>query len=394
MQKMNTIWLKAAVMGGLWASFEIIVGSFLHNLHIPFSGTTLATFSVILMIAFMQVWKEKGLIWRAGIICGLMKSLSPSAVILGPMTGIMMEAILMDLFIFIFGANLLGYILAGTWALLSTILHKIASLFILYGNDVVTIYVNLFEFLKKQLGILYADPADLIIWIIMIYTSIGALAALAGYLLGRYAFRPQPDNPLNPVSIDPFAESWKNTDPGQVFRVILLFIHLLCVPGMLILLNRVGLGLLSVIPVGAYIIFLMVYYKGILGRLKKPFFWSQLLLMTLAAGFFWTPPGEDKGLTVSGFIIGLEMSLRAIMIISAFSAISVEIRNPRITGLLLKKGFGNTYAAVSLAFNSLPVMLDRSPGLKRFVRHPLRYFSKLFAEAQIWLRCYETHLKE
>jgi len=30
------IWLKAAMLGSLWASVEIILGSFLHNLHIPF----------------------------------------------------------------------------------------------------------------------------------------------------------------------------------------------------------------------------------------------------------------------------------------------------------------------------------------------------------------------
>jgi len=35
------IWLKAAMLGSLWASIEIILGSFLHNLHIPFSGTFL-----------------------------------------------------------------------------------------------------------------------------------------------------------------------------------------------------------------------------------------------------------------------------------------------------------------------------------------------------------------
>ena len=111
--ELDNIWLKAAVVGGLWASFEIIVGSMLHNLHLPFSGTILAVFSVILMISFLQVWNIKGLIWRAGIICGLMKSLSPSAVILGPMTGIMLEALVMDLFIYLIGRNMLGYLLAG-----------------------------------------------------------------------------------------------------------------------------------------------------------------------------------------------------------------------------------------------------------------------------------------
>ncbi len=100
---LETIWLKAAVVGGLWASVEIIVGSFLHNLRIPLSGSILAFFGVVLLIAFYKNWPDKGLIWRAGLICALMKSISPSAVILGPMIGIFLEALLLQLSITVLG---------------------------------------------------------------------------------------------------------------------------------------------------------------------------------------------------------------------------------------------------------------------------------------------------
>ncbi|MFH0756613.1 MAG: hypothetical protein V2B15_04930 [Bacteroidota bacterium] len=391
---LNSIWLKAAVAGGLWASFEIIVGSMLHNLHLPFSGTILASFSVALMIAFMQIWKTNGMIWRAGIICGLMKSLSPSAVILGPMTGIMMEAVFMDLMIFLVGRNLVAYLLAGTSALLSTILHKLASLFILYGTDLVTIYSNLFEFLKKQLSLENATPEGLITGFIAIYFLLGIAASLSGYFLGRYAARSQGDLRDLKQQTDPFRDAWTNTDPGQAFRTALFFLHLLMIPAMLLLINRYGLGATSLVPSGIYLGFLLLYYKRILGRLLKPFFWSQLLIMTLVAGIFWDPPGADSFRVGHGFQVGLEMSLRAILIVAAFSALSVEIRNPRITGSLLRMGFGNAYAAVSLSFNSLPVMIDRSADLKTFIRNPVRSLTKLIFEAELWLKCYQTHLRE
>ena len=391
--KLNSIWLKAAVAGGLWASFEIIVGSLLHNLHLPFSGTFLATFSVILMISFLQIWKENGLIWRAGLICGLMKSLSPSAVILGPMTGIMMEAMFMDLFIYLVGFNLLGYLLAGITALLSTILHKLASLFILYGTDLVTIYINLFNFLKKQLGIAEANPRDLIIGILLVYIIVGALAAIAGMLLGKRAqgiqkFSDAPDQPS-----DPFKSSWQYTDPDQPFRIMLLFVHLLMIPILLVLINRRGFHPVSMVPTGLYITALLFYYKRILGRLKKPVFWSQLVLMTVIAGLFWHPPDGSNYKFGNGFIVGLEMSIRAILIVSAFSALSVEIRNPRITEKLIGLGFGNAYAALSLSFNSLPAMLDRSANLKGFIRNPWKSFTNLIFEAQLWLETYQKQMK-
>ena len=64
--------------------------------------------------------RENGLIWRAGIICALMKSISPSAVILGPMTGILTEALLVELSVWLFGKNIFGYLIAGALAVFST----------------------------------------------------------------------------------------------------------------------------------------------------------------------------------------------------------------------------------------------------------------------------------
>lgn len=393
-RELSTIWMKAAVAGGLWASFEIIVGSLLHNLHIPFSGTILATFSVILMISFLQLWNQSGLIWRAGLICGLMKSLSPSAVILGPMTGIMMEAAIMDLVIFLVGRNLAGYILAGAGALLSAILHKLISLFILYGTDLVTIYVNLFNFLKKQLNLENAGAGDLVAGVLVAYFALGSFAAVTGFLLGRYAMKTR--NETAPVDrpVDLLASSWISPDPGQKFRLTLLFVHLVMIPGMLLLINIFGTGPEALIPAVAYTVFLLTRYRRILGRLKKPFFWSQLVIMLLVAVFFWKPSGEKGFDPQEGLMVGLEMCLRALLVVSAFSAFSVEIRNPRVTGALLKAGFGDAYTALSLAFNSLPAMIDRSAEFRTFIRRPLRSFSVLIAEAENWLECYRTQLRD
>ncbi len=51
----NDKWIKASVLAGLWAGIEIIAGSFLHNLRIPFSGTILTLISIILVIGFFQI---------------------------------------------------------------------------------------------------------------------------------------------------------------------------------------------------------------------------------------------------------------------------------------------------------------------------------------------------
>ena len=93
--KLNDTWIKASIIGTFWAASEIIIGSFLHNLKIPFSGNILTSFAIILLISFSYKWKVKGLFWRAGVICALMKTISPSAVIFGPMIAIMAQAFIL-----------------------------------------------------------------------------------------------------------------------------------------------------------------------------------------------------------------------------------------------------------------------------------------------------------
>src|SRR5664280_916049 len=159
---LNSIWLKASVVGSIWASIEILLGSFLHNLNIPLSGTILSFISVYLLISFLQIWKENGLILRAGLICALMKSISPSAIILGPMIGIMTEAILLELFILLLGRNLVSYMIGGAFAVLSALFHKLLSLLILYGFDFIKIITALYKFLVKQINLPDLDPIPLI----------------------------------------------------------------------------------------------------------------------------------------------------------------------------------------------------------------------------------------
>lgn len=64
----NDKWIKASVLAGLWAGIEIIAGSFLHNLRIPFSGTILTLISIVLVVGLFQIWPKYGIIWRAGLI--------------------------------------------------------------------------------------------------------------------------------------------------------------------------------------------------------------------------------------------------------------------------------------------------------------------------------------
>jgi hypothetical protein len=41
-------WIKASIMGTIWAASEIVLGSFLHNLKVPFSGNILTAIGLVI----------------------------------------------------------------------------------------------------------------------------------------------------------------------------------------------------------------------------------------------------------------------------------------------------------------------------------------------------------
>jgi nucleoside-triphosphatase THEP1 len=354
---LSQIWLKASVVGSIWASVEIILGSFLHNLKIPLSGMILSFISVWLLISFLQVWKENGIILRAGIICALMKSISPSALILGPMIGIFTEAILIELFIFVFGKNLVGYLVGGAFAVLATLLHKLVSLLILYGFDFIKILSDLYLFAVKQIDLEHLSPTFLIIFIIFIYIIIGMAGAIAGYATGlKYLKNRSFSERQHEVVLNAKNQLSDNTI-NQSYSLIFLLINLFSIGAILFLMNTPHF-IAAIVSSITYIGFCILKYKNSLRRLKKISFWISFMIITFAAAFLWNGCSHGAFFSMDGLIIGLKMNARAIIIIIGFVSLSVELKNPVIKSLLYNRGFASLYQSLNLAFSALPFFLS------------------------------------
>lgn len=352
--------MKAAVAGSIWAALEIIIGSFLHNLRVPFSGTMLAIMSVYLMIAFVQVWDDRGLVWRAGLICALMKSVSPSAVILGPMTGIMLEALLLESFIRVFGRNLLGYLAGGAAAVLSSLLHKAAALLILYGFDLVRILGELYRFSVRQVNLEGTDPLLVIAIVAAIYMAAGMAGATGGYLAGKAHLKRKPE-PSGTVKI-PLSTSntlFERSSPGR-YSITALLANILMITISLAMMNLAPL--IPALAVGAtYVAFVFFYYRNTLNRLKKPGIWIQFVIIAMVSALLWNSATDRALFDLTGLTAGLKMIYRALIVITGFSAISIELKNPLIRSILYNKGFANLYQSLTLAFSALPSVISTLP---------------------------------
>ncbi|HNS16539.1 MAG TPA: nucleoside-triphosphatase [Bacteroidales bacterium] len=392
-QSRSLIWQKAAIAGGLWASVEIILGSFMHNLRIPFSGSILAFFGVILMVSFSRLWPEKGLIWRAGLICALMKSVSPSAVILGPMTGIFAEAVLLQLFVNIFGRNLAGYMTGGVFSLMSALIHKVITLLIIYGTDLFKIYLNLYYFAARQVRIQQADPWVIILILIFAYVIFGVIAAILGYSIGKRPAGSVPPEEL--TDEDPgIQQSGPSASSGGYRSIYMLLAHLAAIPVCLYIINMADIYIGLILPF-LYCILIVFLYAKHLKRLKKPFFWLQLMIILILSAFFWSNPVTAPSVSKwEGVWVGLQLNFRAILVILGFTAISVELKNPRIQHYLVNHGCKNIYWSLNLAFSILPVMVKNITRGRYFFLHPIASLSTALMKADQWLNTIQNQQRE
>lgn len=379
-RSLNQKWIKAAVIGSLWAAIEIIAGSFLHNLHIPFAGTMLSMGAVFMLVAFIRHWPERGIIIRAGIIAALMKSVSPSAIILGPMIGILMEAVFLEISCLLLGRNIAGYILGGMLAVSWALFQKVLNLLILYGFDLVRIADAFYRFLVSKTGMVDTSPVYLIILMVSIYALAGMLAAIAGSrAYSKLRSTPFSDPPM--LIIQQSGSPFLQPPEKQRYASFNLFLVIVMMVGSMLILSRGNL-IAALILGFALILFVLLRYKNSIKRLRKVSIWIQVLLITLLATLLWEWINTGKLFTLNGFVIGLLINFRAMIVIFSFSAISVELRNPIVRSLLYRNGLSNLYKAVSLAFTTLPAIIEQLPQLKNIFRQRAAILERIFNLAE------------
>lgn len=370
-------WQRAALLGSLWAANEIVLGSFLHNLRLPFAGTVLATMAVVLLVAGSRLWRDAGILWRAGIVCALMKSISPSAVILGPMVGIMLEAFLVAGVAGIFRHTPAGAILGGMIATVTPILQKIVALLLTYGMDVARMFDSFVTYLVGVFGFAGTDPLQLLLWFIALQALPGAVAAIAGIGIARGVLT-APHEPITSTGARDDVPDLLHGSP-QRFWIPLLCLHAAALVAGLLALPLLP-PLLAPVPAMLYLSAVMYRYPGLRPKFRKFGFWLELGAIALLAGLLLGVIAPDGTSTWwSGLQSGVAMTARAIVVISVFGAISIELRNPVIMAWFFRRGLGTLSSAMRVAFQALPSMVQGLSSDGAGLHHPLRTSSRLLA---------------
>lgn len=376
---LSDTWLKASILGATWAASEIILGSFLHNLRIPFKGNILTTIAFILLIAVSYKWNDRGLFWRSGLVCALMKTMSPSAVIFGPMVAIFMESLLLDLSVRLLGRNVLGFLLGSVIAMSWILAQKIFNYILFYGHGLIDIYSQLMIFIEKQLQFQFN-----LVWApIVILLGINLLFGLIAVALGMYAGR----NLINESNTLEKAQGFKQHDlpvqkPGHFpYSVPWLIVNIAVLLGMLFILNRSPLWLWA--PTTIIVISVWSHrYGRALRQLSKPKFWVFFVGITMVSAFIITAIQNNGDNWVQGLLAGLQMNFRAAIVISGFTVLGTELYNPIIRQFFSRSTFKQLPVALNLAFETLPYVIGKLPDVKSILKYPVTVIRLLVNHAE------------
>jgi hypothetical protein len=121
---------------GLLALSEICLGSTLHALHIPFTGTCLTLNQIFLLSLSARQDPKKAPLFIS-LIAALLKSLSPNGKKITPMIAIAMQGFLFNCATYLFAGRTLGIMLGATLASLWGTVQSLLLYYIIFGNSLI-----------------------------------------------------------------------------------------------------------------------------------------------------------------------------------------------------------------------------------------------------------------
>lgn len=159
-----------AIFGALWGGVEIWLGSLLHALHVPMLGSVLAALGVVVALLGRLYVPRPGTTLFIGVIAMLLKLFSLGGVIIGPMVGILVEALLAEIVLSLFRRpSALSFGLAGAAAVLWTFIQPFVTGFLFYGRSLLEVWEGTLQEGSRLLGM---DMVTAVFWIIGLMVTI------------------------------------------------------------------------------------------------------------------------------------------------------------------------------------------------------------------------------
>lgn len=172
-----------AVFGALWGLVEISLGSVFHAINLPLTGMLLSVIGAMVLCIGRLFVPRRGSTIFIGVIAMFLKLFSIGNILIGPMVGILAEALIAELIFDLFPKpSLLAFILASTGAALWTIIQPFVTGILLFGRNLLVIWLDMLDTGSR----LFSLPSQAVVGIVL---ALVALTLIVGGIGGWLAWK-------------------------------------------------------------------------------------------------------------------------------------------------------------------------------------------------------------
>ena len=165
-----------AVFGAVWGVVEISLGSVLKSLNVPLSGMVLSSIGLTVALIGRVFVPRKGSTLFIGILAMLLKLFSMGNIIIGPMIGIILEALIAEIVLSLFAKpSWLAFMLAGMLGVFITLVQPFITGPLLFGRNLFVVWLDFVDNGIRLLGFGKNAVGWLVLSMAAIYLAMGGL---------------------------------------------------------------------------------------------------------------------------------------------------------------------------------------------------------------------------
>lgn len=175
-----------AVFGALWGVVEIGLGSVLHAIKIPLTGLALTTIGLLVALIGRLFVPKRGSTFFIGVIATVLKLFSIGNIVIGPMIGILTEALVAELILDIFPKpTRLAFILAVAGGALWTLIQPFVTGLLIFGRNLLSIWLDTVDLGSRLFGLSSQAVLWIVLALVILHLAVGAVSGWLAWNLGH-----------------------------------------------------------------------------------------------------------------------------------------------------------------------------------------------------------------
>lgn len=175
-----------AVFGALWGLVEISLGSVFHAIDLPLSGMALAIFGVMVASIGRLFVPKRGSTIFIGVIAMALKLFSIGSAVIGPMVGILAEALIAELILSTFAKpSMPAFIISSAGAALWTLIQPFVTGVLLFGRNLLVIWLDVLDMGTRVFGIHYQAALWIVFVLVSVHVLFGGIGGWLAWKLGQ-----------------------------------------------------------------------------------------------------------------------------------------------------------------------------------------------------------------